>query len=320
MLTAQFLMLDKGLDFPSLAVILIASFSIFNPVEVMGQMTPMIRSMEAALDRVDRIKQEKNIDGDGRDILLDNFDIVFEHVSFSYEQQTNILNDVSFTIPQGTMTAIVGPSGGGKTTVTRLIARFWDVQEGRITVGGHDVRKFTSDSLLKNMSMVFQKVYLFRDTIENNIKFGCPNADHEQVVIAAKKACCHRFISTLPDGYNTMISEGGSSLSGGEKQRISIARAILKNAPVVILDEATASVDPENEVHLQQAISALVKDKTLIVIAHRLSTIRDAEQILVIDDGKLVQRGAHGELIEQTGIYQNFWNICRNARAWKIAQ
>lgn len=320
MLAAQFFALGGNLDFPGLAVILIASFSIFNPVEVMGQMTPMIRSMEATLDRVDRIKQEKIIDEGGRDIHLDNFDISFGHVDFSYEQGTKILDDISFAIPQGGMTAIVGPSGGGKTTITRLIARFWDVQSGIITVGGHDVREFTTDSLLRNMSMVFQNVYLFRDTIENNIKFGCPDASHEQVVEAAKKACCHDFISALPDGYNTMIGEGGSTLSGGEKQRVSIARAILKDAPIVLLDEATASLDPENEMYLQQAISELVKNKTLIVIAHRLSTIRDAEQILVVDDGKLVQKGTHNELIEQSGIYQNFWNIRQNARNWKVAQ
>lgn len=223
-------------------------------------------------------------------------------------------------IPQGGMTAIVGPSGGGKTTITRLISRFWDIQGGSITIGGKDVREFTSDSLLKNMSMVFQNVYLFKDTIENNIKFGCPEASHEQVVEAAKKARCHDFISLLPEGYNTMIGEGGSTLSGGEKQRISIARAMLKNAPVVLLDEATASVDPENEVYLQQAISTLVKDKTLIVIAHRLSTIRDAEQILVIDNGKLVQHGKHDELVLQEGIYQKYWNIRQNAKAWKVAQ
>ena len=251
---------------------------------------------------------------------MDSFDIGFEHVSFAYENGNPILKDVSFSIPQGSMTAIVGPSGGGKTTITRLIARFWDVQEGSITIGGHDVKEFTCDSLLKNMSMVFQNVYLFHDTIENNIKFGCPDATHEQVVEAAKKACCHDFISALPQGYDTVIGEGGSTLSGGEKQRISIARAMLKDAPIILLDEATASVDPENEVHLQQAISALVKNKTLIVIAHRLSTIRDADQILVVDNGKIVEKGVHAELIQQKGIYQNFWNIRQKARNWKLAQ
>lgn len=320
MLCAGILAVGGDLSFANLAVILIASFTIFNPIEVMGQMTTMIRTMDAALDRVERIKQAKKIDENGRDIPLDSFDIGFEHVSFAYENDNPILKDVSFSIPQGSMTAIVGPSGGGKTTITRLIARFWDVQEGSITIGGHDVKEFTCDSLLKNMSMVFQNVYLFHDTIENNIKFGCPDATHEQVVEAAKKACCHDFISALPQGYDTVIGEGGSTLSGGEKQRISIARAMLKDAPIILLDEATASVDPENEVHLQQAISALVKNKTLIVIAHRLSTIRDADQILVVDNGKIVEKGVHAELIQQKGIYQKFWNIRQKARNWKLAQ
>lgn len=320
MLCAGILAVGGDLSFANLAVILIASFTIFNPIEVMGQMTTMIRTMDAALDRVERIKQAKKIDENGRDIPLDSFDIGFEHVSFAYENVNPILKDVSFSIPQGSMTAIVGPSGGGKTTITRLIARFWDVQEGSITIGGHDVKEFTCDSLLKNMSMVFQNVYLFHDTIENNIKFGCPDATHEQVVEVAKKACCHDFISALPQGYDTVIGEGGSTLSGGEKQRISIARAMLKDAPIILLDEATASVDPENEVHLQQAISALVKNKTLIVIAHRLSTIRDADQILVVDNGKIVEKGVHAELIQQKGIYQKFWNIRQKARNWKLAQ
>lgn len=320
MLCAGILAVGGDLSFANLAVILIASFTIFNPIEVMGQMTTMIRTMDAALDRVERIKQAKKNDENGRDIPLDSFDIGFEHVSFAYENGNPILKDVSFSIPQGSMTAIVGPSGGGKTTITRLIARFWDVQEGSITIGGHDVKEFTCDSLLKNMSMVFQNVYLFHDTIENNIKFGCPDATHEQVVEAAKKACCHDFISALPQGYDTVIGEGGSTLSGGEKQRISIARAMLKDAPIILLDEATASVDPENEVHLQQAISALVKNKTLIVIAHRLSTIRDADQILVVDNGKIVEKGVHAELIQQKGIYQKFWNIRQKARNWKLAQ
>ena len=320
MLCARILAVGGDLSFANLAVILIASFTIFNPIEVMGQMTTMIRTMDAALDRVERIKQAKKIDENGRDIPLDSFDIGFEHVSFAYENGNPILKDVSFSIPQGSMTAIVGPSGGGKTTITRLIARFWDVQEGSITIGGHDVKEFTCDSLLKNMSMVFQNVYLFHDTIENNIKFGCPDATHEQVVEAAKKACCHDFISALPQGYDTVIGEGGSTLSGGEKQRISIARAMLKDAPIILLDEATDSVDPENEVHLQQAISALVKNKTLIVIAHRLSTIRDADQILVVNNGKIVEKGVHAELIQQKGIYQKFWNIRQKARNWKLAQ
>ena len=199
------------------------------------------------------------------------------HTAFGHSQ-------VSFTITEKTTTAIVGPSGAGKTTMCNLIARFWDVNAGKITIGGTDVRDFKLDSLMKNISMVFQSVYLFADTIENNIKFGCPDATHEQVVEAAKKACCHNFISALPDGYDTVISEGGGTLFGDEKQRISIARAMLKDAPIIILDEATSSVDPENEDELQRAIEALTHDKTIIMIAHRLKTVRNADQILVLDN------------------------------------
>lgn len=316
---AGVLALGGELDFARLSVLLIASFTVFNPIEVMGQMTSMIRMMDATLDRVELIKNARRIDGDGREVALDSFDVAFDHVDFSYEDGTLILKDVSFTVPQGTMTAIVGPSGSGKTTITRLIARFWDVKKGSVRVGGHDAREFTCDSLLKNISMVFQNVYLFHDTIENNIKFGCPQATREQVEEAAKKACCHDFITVLPNGYETVVGEGGCTLSGGERQRISIARAMLKDAPIVFLDEATASVDPENEVHLQQAIGALIKDKTLIVIAHRLSTIRDADQILVVDGGRIVQRGTHDQLAGQEGIYQNFWNIRQRAGKWRLA-
>ena len=200
-----------------------------------------------------------------------------------------------------------------------LIARFWDVNAGKITIGGTDVRDFKLDSLMKNISMVFQSVYLFADTIENNIKFGCPDATHEQVVEAAKKACCHNFISALPDGYDTVISEGGGTLSGGEKQRISIARAMLKNAPIVILDEATASVDPENEHLIQQALSALTKGKTILTIAHRLATIQSADQILVVEDGRIVQRGTHDELMAQGGLYRRFIEIREQAEGWRLA-
>ena len=203
----------------------------------------------------------------GGDVKLDSFDIAFDHVSFTYENGNQILEDVSFTIPQGSMTAIVGPSGSGKTTITRLIARFWDVQEGTVRIGGKNVRDYTADSVLEYISMVFQNVYLFHDSVENNIRFGRPEATHEQVVAAAKRACCHDFIRSLPNGYDTIIGESGSTLSGGEKQRISIARAILKDAPIIILDEATSSVDPENEQALLSAIQELTKDKTLISIA-----------------------------------------------------
>ena len=216
------------------------------------------------------------------------------------------------------MTAIVGPSGSGKTTLCNLIARFWDVNSGGISIGGQDVKEYTFDSLLRNISMVFQNVYLFNDTIENNIKFGKPEATHEEVIEAAKKACCDDFISTLPDGYNTVIGEGGASLSGGEKQRISIARAMLKDAPIVIFDEATANVDPENEDRLQAAIEALTKDKTVIMIAHRLKTVRNADQIVVLNKGQIVQQGTHEQLMEQGGIYSDFIGRRKQAIGWKI--
>ena len=307
------------LTFPSLAVILLASFTIFGPIEVIGEITSMLRLLDAVLDRVTRIKEAPVIDENGRDIALQRFDIAFDHVCFSYADGARILEDVSFAVPARSMTAIVGPSGSGNTTITRLIARFWDVDQGSVRVGDHDVREFSCDSLLANISMVFQNVYLFHDSIAANIRFGVPNASMEEVICAAKEARCHDFIMQLPEGYDTIIGEGGATLSGGERQRISIARALLKDAPIVLLDEATASVDPENEAELQQAISALTRGKTLVVIAHRLATIRNAEQILVVDGGHIVQRGTHEELLAEEGIYRRFWNVSNRAGAWKIA-
>lgn len=216
------------------------------------------------------------------------------------------------------MTALVGASGSGKTTIANLIVRFWDAQKGAIKIGGVDVQNMTCDSLLRHVSMVFQRVYLFHDTVENNIRFGNPDATREEIIAAAKKARCHDFIEALPDGYDTVVGEGGSTLSGGEKQRISIARAILKNAPIVLLDEATASIDPDNEKHIQEAINALVQDKTLIIIAHRLSTIKRADQILVIDDGRIVERGTHEELLANERQYKNLWQRRQQAKSWRI--
>ena len=225
---------------------------------------------------------------------------------------------MSFDIKQGTTTAIVGPSGGGKTTICRLMARFWDVDKGVIKLGGIDVKKYSIDSLMKNFSFVFQNVYLFEDTIANNIRFGKPEASDEEVVEIAKKACCHEFIQKLPNGYNTIIGEGGSTLSGGEKQRISIARAMMKDAPIIILDEATANVDPENEKELISAIEELTRKKTIIMIAHRLKTVRNADKILVIDNGEIVQNGTHDELMKQDNIYKKFINARELAVGWKI--
>ena len=271
------------------------------------------------MDMANSIDDTPVMDEKGADVVPASSEIIFDNVDFSYADR-KVLDHVSFTIPAGTTTAIVGPSGSGKTTMCNLIARFWDVDAGRIMVGGKDVRDSKLDSLMKNISMVFQNVYLFADSIENNIKFGCPDATHEQVIEAAKKACCHEFISALPDGYDTLIGEGGGTLSGGEKQRISIARAILKNAPIIILDEATSSVDPENEEELQQAIAELTHDKTIVMIAHRLKTVRGADQILVLDDSHIVQSGTHAELIQQKGLYADFVSARQEAIGWKLAQ
>lgn len=263
------------------------------------------------------MQSEQILDKDGKDIKLEHYDICFDHVSFGYDDRT-VLKDISFQIPEHTTTAIVGSSGSGKTTICNLIARFYDVNSGTISVGKTDVRDMTCDSLLSNISMVFQRVYLFNDSIEKNIRFGNPSATHEEVVFAAKKARCHEFIMQLPNGYDTVVGEGGSTLSGGEKQRISIARAILKDAPIIILDEATASIDPENEHLIQQAISELTKQKTVIVIAHRLATIENADQILVVDDGHIAQSGTHNELIRQEGIYKRFVGIREQAEGWNL--
>ena len=249
--------------------------------------------------------------------LLSHYDISLEHISFGYGGR-QVIHDISLEIPEHTTCAIVGPSGSGKTTLCNLIARFWDVQEGTVRIGGKNVRDYTADSVLEYISMVFQNVYLFHDSVENNIRFGRPEATREQVIAAAKRACCHDFILSLPDGYDTIIGEGGSTLSGGEKQRISIARAILKDAPIIILDEATSSVDPENEQALLSAIQELTKDKTLISIAHRLSTVRNADQIIVIDQGRIVQRGTHHELLQKEGIYQRFLTLRTAATGWQL--
>ena len=284
-----------------------------------GNMASLLQMLAASMDTANSIDDTPVMDEKGADITPKSSEIVFNKVDFSYADR-KILDQVSFTIPEKTTTAIVGPSGAGKTTMCNLIARFWDVNAGKITIGGTDVRDFKLDSLMKNISMVFQSVYLFADTIENNIKFGCPDATHEQVVEAAKKACCHNFISALPDGYDTVIGEGGGTLSGGEKQRIAIARAMLKDAPIIILDEATSSVDPENKDELQRAIEALTHDKTIIMIAHRLKTVRNADQILVLDNAHIVQRGTHAELIQQKGLYADFVSARQEAIGWKLAQ
>lgn len=293
------------------------SFVMFGSVENINDAAHLLGVIDSAMDKLEALENAEYIDQDGTDIKPTSYDIEFKDVSFGYDDRM-VLHDLNFTIPQNATTAIVGPSGGGKTTLCNLIARFYDVNSGTITLGGTDIRTFTCDSLLRNISMVFQNVYLFRDTIKNNIKFGRPDAADEQIIAAAKAARCHDFIMALPDGYDTVIGEGGSSLSGGEKQRISIARAMLKDASIVILDEATASIDPENEHLIQEAISALTHGKTIITIAHRLATIENADQILVIDGGTVAQRGTHEELLEQEGTYKTFIKIREQAEGWRI--
>ena len=298
-------------------LMLVASFMLYAELESAGNMADNLQMLGASMDKANSIDDTPVMDIDGAELTTADASVEFQDVSFAYGDRT-ILDHVSLTVPSGSITAVVGPSGGGKTTLCNLIARFWDVQSGKITVGGYDVREYKLDSLMKNISMVFQSVYLFNDTVENNIKFGRPDATHEQVVDAARAACCHDFIMALPDGYDTVLGEGGGSLSGGEKQRISIARAMLKDAPIVILDEATASVDPENEAELQAAISALTRGKTLIMIAHRLNTVRNADQILVLSGGHIVQRGTHQELMAQGGLYADFVGVRQEALRWKL--
>ena len=298
-------------------VMLVAAFIIYEQLESAGHGLSTLRIAGTSIENANRIDSAPTMNQGAKDIIPEHTDIEFKNVSFAYEKRT-VLKDINLVIPEKTTTAVIGPSGSGKTTLCNLIVRFWDVDKGRIYVGGHDVKNYTLNSLMKNVSMVFQNVYLFADTIENNIKFGNQGATHEEVVEAARKASCHEFIEKLPDGYNTVLDEGGTSLSGGEKQRISIARAILKDAPIIILDEATANVDPENEWKLQKAIEALTHNKTIIMIAHRLKTVKKADQIIVLSDGKIVQQGTHDKLINEEGIYANFVTGRKEAIGWKL--
>ncbi len=318
LIAAVWLYLSGSIPLANALMAVIISFMIFSQIQSAGSGVSALRLVGSSIDHANQVDEIPEMDQDGAQLHPEAHDIVFDHVDFSYGSRP-ILKDVSLTIPDKTTTAIVGPSGSGKTTLCNLIARFWDVDGGRVTIGGRDVREYTLESLMDQVSMVFQRVYLFHDTIENNIKFGCPDATHAQVVEAAKKACCHDFISALPAGYDTVIGEGGATLSGGEKQRISIARCLLKDAPIVIFDEATANVDPENEDQLQKAMEALTREKTVLMIAHRLKTVRGADQILVVDQGRIVQKGTHSELIKQPGLYADFVGVRQEASSWKLA-
>ena len=295
----------------------ICAFILYSSLEQAGSYSALLRTIDVCIDKAQKILDLDTMDIEGKDITPDNYDIDVSNIEFSYGKR-KIIDGVSLHIPQKTTTAVVGPSGGGKTTLCNLISRFWDVDSGSIRLGSVDVREYSMDSLMKNFSFVFQNVYLFADTVANNIAFGRDNATREEVMEAAKKACCHEFIMSLPNGYDTVIGEGGASISGGEKQRISIARAIMKNAPIVILDEATANVDPENEKELVEAIDALTKEKTIIMIAHRLKTVRNADQIAVVENGKIAQLGTHTQLMQEGGIYRSFVNARQQAAGWKI--
>lgn len=314
---AVILYLHHSIPLSYTLMFIVSAFLIFMELELINNGAFLSKMLATQLDRLEYISDIPSLDENGKDITINSYDIEFKNVDFGYSERT-ILRDVNLKVNSKSSLAIVGASGSGKTTLCNLIARFWDVQKGEVLIGGRNVKDFTFDSLLKNISMVFQKVYLFNDTIENNIKFGNPNASYEEVIAACKRACCHDFIMNFPDGYRTLIGEGGSTLSGGEKQRISIARAILKDAPIIILDEATSSVDPENEHLLISAIRELTKNKTLISIAHRLSTVREADHIIVIDKGRVAQQGSHKELIKQEGIYKHFIEIREKSIGWHI--
>ena len=309
--------LNGSMAFSLMLMFLFFSFQIFASLEPISDSAHTLGVIDDAMDQLDALKGGHFIDKDGRDVKLEHYDIAFQNVDFGYDER-QVLKDVSFTIPEGSSTAIVGPSGSGKTTLCSLLARFYDPQGGSIILGGHDLREFTCDSLLRNLSMVFQNVYLFHDTVRANLLFGKPDATEEEMIAAAKKARCHDFILALPNGYDTVLGEGGGTLSGGERQRISIARAILKDAPIIILDEATASIDPENEHLIQDALTELTRGKTVITIAHRLATVRNADQILVISDGRVAERGTHEELLAKDGIYRRFTEIREKAEGWRI--
>ena len=296
----------------------ICSFLLTEGLEQAGTQSSLLRVVDTCVDQAADILDLPAMDISGAELTPEHHDLHADHITFSYGEK-QIIHGVTLDIPERTTTAIVGPAGGGQPTLCHLLSRFWDVDAGQVTLGGHDVREYDMDSLMRNFSFVFQNVYLFQDTIANNICFGQPDAPIEQVIAAAKKARCHDFIMKLPQGYDTVIGEAGGSLSGGERQRLYIARAMMKDAPIVILDEATANVDPENEQELMEAIQKLTQEKTVIMIAHRLKTVRHADQILVVDKGRIVQRGTHDELMKQDGIYRRFISGREQAVGWKLS-
>lgn len=306
------------LDVTFLVGIMLFVFDLFGPLKALYSQSARLTVMNSCMDRIETVFAESELPDNGKDTIPESGDIPevqFKNVSFAYGDK-EVLHDVSFDLKRNSMLALVGPSGGGKSTIASLLTRFWDVKSGQVLIRGKDVREVKLSDLMDHISMVFQRVYLFQDTIYNNISMGRPGASEAEVIEAAKKARCYDFIMALPDGFQTVVGEGGETLSGGERQRISIARCILKDAPIVILDEATASVDADNESYIQQAISELCKGKTLLVIAHRLNTIRGADKILVIANGQIAQEGTHDELMNAGGIYKDFVTVRENSRGW----
>ncbi|WP_086429303.1 ABC transporter ATP-binding protein [Staphylococcus cornubiensis] len=316
-LVACLLFSNQAIDLSTLIMISIFSFVIFESVENVNNAAHVLEIIDLTLNDIETIKKAPILDESGRELSIKHHDIEFDHVSFAYGNH-RVINDVSFKVGAGTSTAIIGPSGSGKSTLCHLLLRFYDLDEGAIRIGGVDIRDMTLSTLMSHISAVFQKVYLFNDTIENNILYGKPGASKEEVIRAAKQACCHDFIMSLPDGYQTIVNEKGNNLSGGEKQRISIARAILKDAPIIILDEATASIDSENEHLIQSAIDELSKGKTVITIAHKIGTIKNANEIIVLNEGEVIQKGNHQTLVNQAGTYQNFIKIKSQSEGWRL--
>ena len=323
MITSLYFYLAGTMALADCATMLVCSFMLFNALEAGGNYSALLRTIDLGVTKASAILALPTMDIDGKSGNVVSTGsttgalIQASNIDFAYDKR-KIIDNISLSIPEHSTTAIVGPSGGGKTTFCHLLARFWDVDKGTVTLDGKDVRDYNMDTLMKNYSFVFQNVYLFHDTIANNIRFGQPEAPMEKVIAAAKKACCHDFISQLPDGYDTVIGEGGANLSGGERQRISIARAIMKDSPIIILDEATANVDPENERDLMKAIEELTREKTVIMIAHRLKTVRNADQIVVIDKGRIAEQGKHEELVAKGGIYARFIDSRKEAVSWKL--